>query len=126
MDDLLMGSNRATRHHSPARSTISSNSNSKKYYETDLDLTIKVPKKSSSCVIEDTKRDTAVTSNGQQQQPTSRVINISVTKSESLNFVSQLNGMDKTTTNGPQQQNKENAVDDIKISERPSNFSREF
>ena len=83
-------------HSSAANSTVTSTNNStssKKYYETDLDLTIKVPKKSTvggdqtSTVSSQhsEKKRCGGTENG------SRVINISVTKSESLNYVSQQN-----------------------------------
>lgn len=108
------------RHQSPARSTVSSNGGSKKYYETDLDLTIKVPKNKPDDSIK--KGSVVGSSDGSSvvtSSPASRVINISVTKSESLNYVSQLN-----ETNGNNAMlNKENAVDDIKITERP-NFAR--
>lgn len=115
---------------SPARSTISSVSNNKKYYETDLDLTIKVPKNKSSEQQDNhqqqSSRKSSVVSEsgGSVSSPASRVINISVTKSESLNYVSQSND------NHQHQHillNKENAVDDIKITEttRP-NFTRNF
>lgn len=68
---------------SPARSITSTTSANKKYYETDLDLTIKVPKKSAEYHREEAKKSTT--------ESQSRVINISVTKSDSLNYVSQQN-----------------------------------
>ena len=84
--------------------STSSTPNGKKYYETDLDFTIKVPKKSESFYQE----------KNSDSSSSSRVINISVTKSESLNFVSMQNEANNTTA----ELNKENA-DDMKI--HPSN-----
>lgn len=105
---------------SPAQSTVSSSNASKKYYETDLDLTIKVPKKSSggeSFLSQETRKNLASSESG-GTSPASRVINISVVKSESLNYVSQQN-----EANVGHLTNKENA-EDIK-SERP-NFTSKF
>ncbi len=71
-----------------ARSLTSTASTNKKYYETDLDLTIKVPEKSGDQVVK------KMTSEAQ-----SRVSNISVTKSESLNYVSQQNETNSSKEN---------------------------
>lgn len=96
---------------SPAQSTVSSSA-SKKYYETDLDLTIKVPKSKSteSTFHQETVRKNLASgengSGGNGTSPASRVINISVVKSESLNYVSQQN-----ETNVGHLINKENAED---------------
>lgn len=102
---------------SPAQSTVSSNA-SKKYYETDLDLTIKVPKKSSESFHQETRKNpTSGESGGTATSSASRVINISVVKSESLNYVSQQN-----EANTGHLTNKENA-EDIKT-ERPNFTSK--
>lgn len=90
-----------------------------------MDLTIKVPKnKSSEDNNQQSSRKSSVVSDsgGSVSSPASRVINISVTKSESLNYVSQSNDNHQHIL-----LNKENAVDDIKITEttRP-NFTRNF
>ena len=104
------GSYSVTGKASPAQSTVSS-STSKKYYETDLDLTIKVPKSKSSepTFHQETVRKNLTsgeTGNGSGTSPASRVINISVVKSESLNYVSQQN-----ETNVGHLINKENTED---------------
>nr|SVE76603.1 EOG090X0BW7 [Daphnia longispina] len=114
--DELSGSNNFTEKASPAQSTVSSSSTNKKYYETDLDLTIKVPKKSGESFHQETRKNMASSETG---GPTtaSRVINISVVKSESLNYVSQNN----ETNAGHLTTNKEN-TEDIKI-DRP-NFTK--
>lgn len=102
---------------SPAHSTVSS-STSKKYYETDLDLTIKVPKKSSESFHQETRKNLAPGEiGGTGTSSSSRVINISVVKSESLNYVSQQN-----EANNGHVTNKENA-DDIKM-DRPNFTSK--
>nr|SVE83861.1 EOG090X0BW7 [Daphnia pulex] len=112
--DELSGSSSFTEKPSPAQSTVSSSA-SKKYYETDLDLTIKVPKKSGESFHQETRKNLASSETG---GPTtaSRVINISVVKSESLNYVSQNN-----ETNTGHLTNKEN-TEDIKM-DRP-NFTK--
>lgn len=99
---------------SPAQSTVSSSA-SKKYYETDLDLTIKVPKKSSESFHQEARKSLA---SSEISGPTtaSRVINISVVKSESLNYVSQNN-----ETNAGHLTNKEN-TEDIKMDRQ--NFTK--
>jgi hypothetical protein len=114
--DELSGSNNFTEKASPAQSTVSSSSTNKKYYETDLDLTIKVPKKSGESFHQETRKNMASSETG---GPTtaSRVINISVVKSESLNYVSQNN-----ETNAGHLTNKEN-TEDIKI-DRPNFTSK--
>lgn len=113
--DELSGSSSFTEKASPAQSTVSSSA-SKKYYETDLDLTIKVPKKSAESFHQETRKNVASSETG---GPTtaSRVINISVVKSESLNYVSQNN-----ETNNGHLTNKENA-EDIKV-DRPNFTSK--
>lgn len=97
-------------HSSPANSTVTSanSTSSKKYYETDLDLTIKVPKKSlgsdqASTISQHSEKKR---SGGNETSNGSRVINISVTKSESLNYVSQQNEANGNVIN------KENSADD--------------
>jgi hypothetical protein len=97
-------------HSSPANSTVTSanSTSSKKYYETDLDLTIKVPKKSlgsdqASTISQHSEKKR---SGGNETNNGSRVINISVTKSESLNYVSQQNEANGNVIN------KENSADD--------------
>ena len=76
------------------KSTISTASSSKKYYETDLDLTIKVPTKNGA-LMDDTaflhSDRNANCNEGSVTSSSSRVINISVTKSQSLNFDTNLN-----------------------------------
>nr|SVE73151.1 EOG090X0BW7 [Ceriodaphnia reticulata] len=114
------GSYSITGKSSPAHSTVSSAG--KSYYETDLDLTIKVPKKSSdsSFLHQETranKNSASSETGGGPASPASRVINISVVKSESLNYVSQQNEANA----GHLTTNKENA-EDIKA-DRP-NFSK--
>ena len=96
-------------HSSPANSTVTSanSTSSKKYYETDLDLTIKVPKKSlgsdqASTISQHSEKKR---SGGNETNNGSRVINISVTKSESLNYVSQQNEANGNVIN------KENSAD---------------
>nr|SVE93218.1 EOG090X0BW7 [Moina brachiata] len=80
---LLSNGNKARTVSPAARSVVSSSASAnKKYYETDLDLTIKVPKKSVESYQEAKKSSS---------ESPSRVINISVTKSESLSYVSQQN-----------------------------------
>lgn len=105
--DELSNNSSYTEKASPAQSTVSSSA-SKKYYETDLDLTIKVPKKSSESFHQEARKSLA---SSEISGPTtaSRVINISVVKSESLNYVSQNN-----ETNAGHLTNKEN-TEDIKM-----------
>jgi len=76
------------------KSSVSTAASSKKYYETDLDLTIKVPAKNGTLVDDATFLQSDKNSNCNESSVTSsssRVINISVTKSQSLNFDSNLN-----------------------------------
>jgi len=80
------------------KSLVQAASTGKACYETDLDLTIKVPKNQEK-TIHSNLGDTS----------SSRVINISVTNSESVNFVSLQN-----EANAVSDPNKENTADDLK------------